>query len=173
MGLGEKSQIEPSDSSCLFRRGGWRVEPDKARKVIGCVLTAMSRNIHRMSTKTKCTGEFRWAWPGLTSANLISFVRIGAHNGEGQMTKMKTLSAVIILSAAVATPVLAQEAGTRGPGSRYGLESRPFPRGAYNQLNGPSHATPRNGSNVENVGSRGRDPSRVGGQDPSFNPSGT
>src|SRR5271156_4661951 len=82
MGLGEKSQIEPSDSSCLFRRGEWRVEPDKARKAIGCVLTAMSRNIHRMSPKTKCTEEFQGAWPGLTSANLISFVRIGAHTTE-------------------------------------------------------------------------------------------
>ena len=37
------------------------------------------------------------------------------------MTKMKILSAVIILSAAVAAPVFAQI----GPGSRYGLEPEP------------------------------------------------
>jgi hypothetical protein len=87
------------------------------------------------------------------------------------MTKMKTLSAMIILSAAITTPVFAQDAGLRGPGSRYGLESQSGLRGAYNQVNGPSHAAPRtgNGSNIENFGSR--DPSRMGGQDPSFNPS--
>jgi hypothetical protein len=91
------------------------------------------------------------------------------------MTKMKTLSAVIILSAAVTTPVFAQDAGVRGPGSRYGLGSQSGLRGAYNQINGPSNATPRtgNGSNIENFGSSRRDPSRMGGQDPSFNPSST
>src|SRR5580698_6274807 len=45
-----------SDGSCLLRSGGWRVEPDTAGKAIGCVLTIMSRNIHRMSPKTKCAG---------------------------------------------------------------------------------------------------------------------
>lgn len=38
------------------------------------------------------------------------------------MTKTKILSAVIILSAATATPVFAQDGGPLGPGSRYGLE---------------------------------------------------
>ena len=60
------------------------------------------------------------------------------------MTKMKTLSVVIILSAAVTTPVFAQDAGVRGPGTRYGLAPH---RGAYNQLNGPSYATPRTTNN--------------------------
>jgi hypothetical protein len=96
-------------------------------------------------------------------------------NRESQMIKLKTLSAVIILSAAVTTPVFAQDAGVRGPGSRYGLESQSGLRGAFNQMNGPSHAIPRtgNGSNIENFGSSGSDPSRIGGQDPSFKPSGT
>ena len=86
------------------------------------------------------------------------------------MTKMETLSVVLILSAAVTTPVLAQDAGVRGPGTRYGLAPH---RGAYNQLNGPSYATPRtaNGWNIENVGFSGRDRSWVGGEDPSLNPS--
>jgi hypothetical protein len=86
------------------------------------------------------------------------------------MTKMKTLSAVIILSAAVATPVFAQDAGVRGPGSRNGLESH---RGAYNQSNGPFHATSRtrDGRNIENLGTGGRDPSLPGGEDPSLHPS--
>src|SRR5271169_7215380 len=82
-------------------------------------------------------------------------------NGRKPMTKMKTLSAVIILSAAVATPVFAQDAGVRGPGSRYGLESQSGPRGAYNQFNGPSYATARALDNqdkqdMENFGFSGR-----------------
>jgi hypothetical protein len=89
------------------------------------------------------------------------------------MIKKKTLSAVIVLSAAVATPVLAQDAGVRGPGSRIGLQSQPGSRGAYNRLNGPFHATPRtrDGWNIENYfGFNGRDPSIPGGEDPSLNP---
>jgi hypothetical protein len=90
------------------------------------------------------------------------------------MTKMKTLSAVIILSAAVATPVFAQDAGVRGPGSRYGLESQSGPRGAYNQLNRPLYTPARaldhdDKRDIENFGFRGRDPSVPGGRDPSLN----
>jgi hypothetical protein len=86
------------------------------------------------------------------------------------MAKTKTLSAVIILSTAVASPVFAQDASARGPGSRYGLEPH---RGAYNQLNGPSYATPRRGNsrNIENFGSIERDPSVPGGEDTALRPS--
>ena len=92
------------------------------------------------------------------------------------MTKFKTLCALIILSAAVATPVLAQEAGKRGPGGFYGLDAQSGPRGAYNQLNGPSNSTPRaldseDRRNIETFGFSGRDPSRVGGEDPDLKPS--
>jgi hypothetical protein len=82
------------------------------------------------------------------------------------MTRMKTLSAVIILSAAVATPVFAQP----------GHHGRSNYRGAYNQLNGPSYAAPGTSEeqrNIENFGFSGRDPSRVGGEDPSLRPSGS
>ena len=81
------------------------------------------------------------------------------------MTNMKALGAVIILSAAVATPVFAKEHGRAY--DRY--------RGAYNQLSEPSYAIPetRAGRNIENFGFRGRDPSRVGGSDPNLNPSGS
>jgi hypothetical protein len=41
--------------------------------------------------------------------------------------QMKTLSALIILSAAAATPLFAQDAGVLGPGSRYGFEPQPGP----------------------------------------------
>ena len=80
------------------------------------------------------------------------------------MTKMKALSAVIILSAAVATPVFAQDHGR--------AYVRHF-RGAYNQMIGPSYyAVPYSQSerNLENFGFTGRDPSRVGGRDPNLNP---
>ena len=81
------------------------------------------------------------------------------------MTNMKALGAVIILSAAVATPAFAKEHGRAY--DRY--------RGAYNQLSGPSYAIPetRADRNIENFGFSGRDPSRPGGWDPSLNPSGS
>lgn len=82
------------------------------------------------------------------------------------MTKMKALSAVIILSAAVATPVFAQDYGR--------AHVRHF-RGAYNQMIAPSyHAVPssRAEPNLENFGFSGRDPSRVGGEDPYLHPGG-
>jgi hypothetical protein len=48
-------------------------------------------------------------------------------------------------------------------------------RGSYNQLSGPSYAVPetRARRNIENFGFSGRDPSRVGGWDPSLHPSGS
>ena len=90
------------------------------------------------------------------------------------MMKMKTISTVMILSATVVTPVLAQDADVRGKGSRYGLESQSGPRGAYNQLNGRSYATARalddeDKRDMENFGFSGRDPSRPGGRDPDIN----
>jgi hypothetical protein len=86
-------------------------------------------------------------------------------NGERQMTKMKTLSAVILLSTAVATPVFAKDH----------VRAYDQYRGAYNQMNGPTYAIPQTleGRNIENFGFSGRDPSRVGGWDPSLNPSGS
>jgi hypothetical protein len=80
------------------------------------------------------------------------------------MTKMKALCAAIILSAAIATPVFAQPVH----------HARNF-RGAYNQMNEPSYAIPRTQDerNLENFGFTGRDPSRVGGEDPSLRPSGS
>jgi hypothetical protein len=92
------------------------------------------------------------------------------------MTKMKTLSAVLILSAAIATPVFAQDAQdanvvapqhTRTHDRNY--------RGAYNQVNGSSYDAPRTSEeqrNLQNFGFSGRDPSRIGGEDPDLNPPG-
>jgi hypothetical protein len=58
------------------------------------------------------------------------------------MTNVKTLSVVIVLSAAVATPVFAKGHGHAF--DRY--------RGAYNQLSAPAYAIPdtQAGRNIEN-----------------------
>ena len=91
------------------------------------------------------------------------------------MTKISTLSAVMMFSAAVASPVFAQdEAGVPGPGSRYGLEQQRGSRGAYNQLKGPSYTTARalddeDKRDIDNFGFSGRDPSVPGGRDASLN----
>jgi hypothetical protein len=89
------------------------------------------------------------------------------------MIQMRMLSALIILSAAVATPVLAQQAGKRGPGGLDGLDSQSGLRGAYNQSNGPPYAaTPTRGHwNPENSGNNERDPSITGGYDTARRPS--
>ena len=83
------------------------------------------------------------------------------------MTKMKALSAAMILSAAIATPAFAQ-------GPHHGRAEQQF-RGAYNQLNGPVYAAPdaQERRNIEDFGFSGRDPSVPGGEDPSLNPSGS
>jgi len=83
--------------------------------------------------------------------------------------KIKTLSAVIILSAAVATPVFAQSTHHDRVHDLRNL------RGEYNQFNGPSYAAPPtlDRSDTSGFGFSGRDPSWVGGKDPSLNPSGS
>jgi hypothetical protein len=77
--------------------------------------------------------------------------------------KIKTLSAVVILSAAVATPVFAQPNHHGRALDRY--------RGAYNQVTGPSYATPRtdSGRSIENFDFNRSFP---GGEDPSDHPAG-
>jgi len=79
------------------------------------------------------------------------------------VNKVKTLSMITILTAAIATPVLAQPAHHSRSLDRY--------RGAYNQVNGPS-ATPRTdgGRSLENFEF---DRSFPGGEDPSDHPAGS
>jgi hypothetical protein len=91
---------------------------------------------------------------------------------EATMTKFKTLSAIVILSAAIGTPVFAQDATERQPvthhRSNYRVRSQAL-RGAYDQSNTTFHAQPLTNEerrNLENFGFSGRDPSRVGGEDP-------
>ena len=81
------------------------------------------------------------------------------------ITKMKTFSAVMILSAAVATPAFAHA-------TKHGrVHEAADLRRAYNQVVVPSYAIPQAELNLENFGFSGWDPSRVGGWDPSLNPS--
>jgi hypothetical protein len=107
--------------------------------------------------------------------NLHFLARISAHTTErkNQMTKMKILGALIIVSATIATPVLAQQAGKRGAGSPYDSQSQSSQRGAYNQVNGPSNTATqtRDHWNPENTGNNEKDPSMTGGEDTTRHPS--
>jgi hypothetical protein len=90
------------------------------------------------------------------------------------MTKIRMLSAVMILSATVATPVLAQDAGKRGPASGFSLVSQSSPRGAFNQVNEPSTNANRirDRWSPENSGTVDRDPQITGGEDITRRPTG-
>jgi hypothetical protein len=91
---------------------------------------------------------------------------------EATMIKLKILSAVVILSTAIAAPVFAQDAGLSRPHHARVYDQLNF-RGAYNQSNGAFYARPLTNEerrNLEDFGFSGRDPSRVGGEDPSLNP---
>jgi hypothetical protein len=59
--------------------------------------------------------------------------------------------------------------------SEHHARARSDYRRAYNQSNEPFYAAPqtRAGRNIEDFGFSGRDPSRVGGEDPSLKPSGS
>jgi hypothetical protein len=77
------------------------------------------------------------------------------------MTHFKTLIAIAALSTAVAMPVFAQGATHHGKAYRH--------MNSFNQWNGPVYATPLTN---DYWGTSERDRSRVGGEDPDFNPSG-
>jgi hypothetical protein len=88
------------------------------------------------------------------------------------MTRLRIVSAAVLLSAAIAAPVMAQEA-IPGPGSRYGLEPQPGPTyyQNYDQSydDGPVIVAPR--YYRDNGFFYGyRDHSRVGGRSPNLNP---
>jgi hypothetical protein len=88
------------------------------------------------------------------------------------MTRLKIVSAAALLSAAIATPVMAQEA-IPGPGSRYGLEPQPGPTYYQNYDepygDGPVITTPRY-YRGDGFFYGYRDHSRVGGRSSSLTP---
>ena len=67
--------------------------------------------------------------------------------------------------------LIAGSAGQMANASEHHVRRSDY-RGAYNQANESFYAIPqtRAGRNMENFGFSGRDPSRVGGEDPSLNP---
>jgi hypothetical protein len=86
------------------------------------------------------------------------------------MTKFKTLSAIVVLSAVIATPVLAQDANVTAPARATTHQNF---RGAYNQIGAPYDRAPQTREeyiNQENFGFSGRNPQRVGGENPDLNP---
>jgi hypothetical protein len=87
------------------------------------------------------------------------------------MTKVKALSAAVLLSATFASPVFAQEFGVWGPQSRWGLEPQPWPHHYRSCIQGPGFGQPCPGRLFG--WSIGRDRSSVGGIDPSLRPSGS
>jgi hypothetical protein len=79
---------------------------------------------------------------------------------------IKTLSAVAIVTAALASPVLAQEQ----PAPHKPTHALRHYRGSYNQVQEPAIVGPRtpvSGGYYD----RSFDPSRIGDHDPDFNPS--
>ena len=89
---------------------------------------------------------------------------------RNRMSMMKMIGAAVLLSASIASPLFAQDAGVYGP---YGHG----PRGqgetyyrSYGQVD-PDFLPPRNNREYRNLQSfrfSGRDPSRVGGESPSL-----
>lgn len=90
------------------------------------------------------------------------------------MTKLKTLTAISVLLTGIASPVFAQDAGVSEPKHHVLVHQLRNLRGVYNQFNGPLYSTPPtlDRSDINGFGFGGRDPSRVGGEDPSLNPTG-
>jgi hypothetical protein len=91
------------------------------------------------------------------------------------MNTLKAISAVVVLSAGIATPALAQEVYGPYVASPYGpVGPAPMYYRSYGQVPGnylPARNTDEYWSLV-NHGFTGRDPSRVGGDSPSVNPPG-
>ena len=106
-----------------------------------------------------------------TSLPLAGLLRVAIRRRP--MTKLKILSGVVILSAAIAAPAFAQGVEIWGPGSRYGWEPEPGSIYHYGRscIQGPGFGEPCRGRLYG--WSIGRDRSRVGGEAPSLRPSGS
>ena len=90
------------------------------------------------------------------------------------MTRLKIIGAAALLSAAIATPVMAQEV-IPGPGSRYVVQPQAGPTyyQNYDEYDAPVVVSPRYYRDDGFFGGYGyRDRSRVGGYSPSDNPAG-
>jgi hypothetical protein len=86
--------------------------------------------------------------------------------------RLKLIGAAAMLSAAIATPALAQEVETYGPGPGY-VVGPVAPPVYYRGQPDPSLLPPRDNDEYWNLINRqdtGRSPSRPGGENPNFNP---
>ena len=91
------------------------------------------------------------------------------------MRRLKLISAAVIISASIAGPALAQDAYVYGPAPYAGPPEGPMIYHSYGQVD-PDYLPPRNNDeywNLRNHGFTGRSPSRVGGESPNLNPSGS
>jgi hypothetical protein len=94
---------------------------------------------------------------------------------ENRMNGIKAASAAaVILSAAIAAPVFAQDAGVYG--APEGYRAAPVAPQSYyrsDEQTDPEFLPPRDNEeywNLQNFGRTGRSPSRVGGESPSLKP---
>lgn len=84
---------------------------------------------------------------------------------------MRTLSVIALVTAAVSSPVLAQEVD--GSAAQKPAHALRHYRSTYNEVQGPQFVAPRVGA-YGDLGTGGKfDRSRPGGIDPDFNPSGS
>ena len=83
---------------------------------------------------------------------------------------IKTLSAIALVTAAVSSPVFAQETATPAQKPVHALRHY---RGTYNEVQAPGLVAPRVGAYGDSNYDNGFDRSRIGDYDPSFKPSGS
>lgn len=84
---------------------------------------------------------------------------------------IRTLSAIAFVTAAIASPVLAQE--TDGASAQKPVHALRHYRGTYNEVRGPDFVAPRAGAYGDSNFDRSFDRSRIGDHDPDFNPAGS
>jgi hypothetical protein len=85
---------------------------------------------------------------------------------------IKTFSAIAIVTAALSSPVFAQDIDMQRTGPQKPIHALRHYRTTYNQVQTPAFVAPRGpaGTYFDN---ESFDHSRVGGHDPDFNPSGS
>lgn len=83
---------------------------------------------------------------------------------------IRTLCAIALVTAAVSSPVFAQETASSAKKPVHALRHY---RGTYNEVQAPGFVAPRAGAFGEQNYDNSFDRSRIGDHDPNFNPSGS
>lgn len=84
---------------------------------------------------------------------------------------IRTLSAIALMTAAIASPVVAQDYD--GASAQKPVHALRHYRGTYNEVRGPDFVAPRAGAYGDSNLDRSFDRSRIGDHDPDFNPAGS